>query len=59
MLTSDSVIAHCDPAAPTQSHVDASPSVGLGTILAQTQDGEIRPIACASRTLTDVEMRYS
>ncbi|CAB4030060.1 uncharacterized protein K02A2.6-like [Paramuricea clavata] len=38
MLTSDCVVAHYDPAAPTQLRVDASP-VGLGAILTQTQQG--------------------
>lgn len=58
VLTSDHVMAHYNPAAPTQLRVDASP-VGLGAILTQTQDGEIKPIAYASRTLTSVETRYS
>ena len=58
MLTSDCVMAHYDPAAPTQLRVDASP-VGLGAILTQTQHGVVRPVAYASRTLTPVERRYS
>ena len=58
MLTSDCVMAHYDPAAPTQLRVDASP-VGLGVILTQTQLGVVRPVAYASRTLTAVERRYS
>ena len=58
MLTSDCVMAHYDPAAPTQLRVDASP-VGLGAILTQTQLGVVRPVAYASRTLTAVERRYS
>ena len=37
---------------------DASP-VGLGAILLQEQTGEQRIISYASRTLTDVEKRYS
>ncbi len=51
-------MAHYDPAAPTQLRVDASP-VGLGAILTQTQQGVVRPVAYASRTLTPVERRYS
>ncbi|KAK3752963.1 hypothetical protein QZH41_005120, partial [Actinostola sp. cb2023] len=51
-------MAHYDPAAETHLRVDASP-VGLGAILLQCQDGVSRPVAYASRTLTDVERRYS
>ena len=58
MLTSDCVMAHYDPAAPTQLRVDASPD-GLGAILTQTQHGVVRPVAYASRTLTPVERHYS
>ena len=58
-LTSDCVMSHYDPTAPTELRVDASP-VGLGAILTQTgPDGASRPIAYASRTLSDVERRYS
>ena len=57
-LTSECVMAHYNPSAPTQLRVDASP-VGLGVILTQTQDGKVRPVAYASRTLSDVERRYS
>ncbi|PAA53935.1 hypothetical protein BOX15_Mlig023251g6 [Macrostomum lignano] len=43
----------------TQLIVDAGPA-GLGAILTQTQaDGTNRPVAYASRTLSDVEQRYS
>ncbi|CAC5405119.1 unnamed protein product [Mytilus coruscus] len=45
--------------AETHVIVDASP-VGLGAILSQKQsDGNFRPVTFASRTLTDVEQRYS
>ena len=57
-LTSNSVMAHFDPSAPTQLRVDASP-VGQGAILTQTHGDETRPVAYASRTLTPVERRYS
>ena len=51
-------MAHYDPSAPTQLRVDACP-VGLGAVLSQTQHGVTRPIAYASRTLSNVERRYS
>ncbi|KAK3092457.1 hypothetical protein FSP39_003031 [Pinctada imbricata] len=53
-LTSDKVMSYYDPKKHTEVVVDASP-VGLGAIL--TQEGKI--IAYASRSLTDVEQRYS
>ena len=58
-LTSDCVMSHYDSNAPTELTVDASP-VGLGAILTQIgPDGVSRPVAYASRTLSDVERRYS
>ncbi|CAB4021261.1 Hypothetical predicted protein, partial [Paramuricea clavata] len=54
-------IAAClfNPAKETTLTVDASP-VGLGAILSQIQeDGTIRNISYASRTLTHTERRYS
>ena len=53
-LMSDKVMAYFDPKKETTMVVDASP-VGLGALL--TQEGKI--IAYASRSLTDVESRYS
>ena len=58
ILTSDCVVAHYDQSADTELKVDASP-VGLGAILLQRTKGAVRPVAYASRTLTDVERRYS
>ena len=44
---------------PTYVITDASP-VGLGAILLQDQvNGEHKPIACISRSLTSTEQRYS
>ena len=53
-LTSDAVMAYFDPELDTEIEVDASP-VGLAGIL--TQGGKV--IAYGSRSLTDVETRYS
>ena len=58
LLTSDCVVAHYNQAAETELKVDASP-VGLGAILLQRSGDSVRPVAYASRTLTDVERRYS
>ena len=58
LLTSDCVVAHYNQAAETELKVDASP-VGLGPILLQRSGDNVRPVAYASRTLTDVERRYS
>lgn len=52
-------MAYFNPASYTQVIVDASP-VGLGAILVQKQeDGYFKPVIYASRSLTDVERRYS
>ena len=58
-LMSATVMVYYKPGAETKIVVDASP-VGLGAILLQKQsDGSEKPVAYASRTLTDVERRYS
>lgn len=51
-------LAYFDPKAPTRIVADASP-VGLGAVLIQTQNGVDKPIYYASRSLSDVERRYS
>ena len=58
MLTSDCVMCHFDPSVETQLKVDASP-FGLGAVMLQGSGDDIHPVAYASRTLTDVERRYS
>ncbi|VDI42407.1 Hypothetical predicted protein [Mytilus galloprovincialis] len=61
LLASAKMLAHYNSNAATETHVivDASP-VGLGAILRQKQsDGNFRPVTFASRTLNDVEQRYS
>ena len=58
-LVSAESMAYFNPALQTQVIVDASP-VGLGAILVQKQDnGCFKPVIYASRSLTDVERRYS
>ena len=58
-LTCSTSMAYFNPVAYTQVIVDASP-VGLGAILVQKQgDGCFKPVIYASRSLTDVECRYS
>ena len=58
-LTCSTSMAYFNPVAYTQVIVDASP-VGLGAILVQKQgDGCFKPVIYASRSLTDVERRYS
>ena len=60
ILTSHPVVAYFDPNKHTTVVVDASPS-GLGAILTQRTDPDIAPqvVAYASRSLSDVERRYS
>ena len=58
-LSSAEVMCYWRPKAETRLTTDASP-VGLGAVLEQKQpDGVFRPLAYASRSLTDVERRYS
>ena len=53
------VLALYDPSKPTTVSVDAS-SFGLGAVLVQEQDnGERRPVAYASRSMTPTEQRYA
>ena len=60
-LAEDAIAAYFDIKKETELIVDASP-IGLGAILAQYnkgQPGTSRVVAYASRSLTDVEQRYS
>ena len=58
-LTSADVMSYYNPNAETNVVVDASP-FGVGSILMQKQsNGDFRPVAYASRTLSPVERRYS
>ena len=57
-LAKTETLGYFDSAAKTLVITDSSP-VGLGAILVQEQNGEERVICYASRSLTDVEKRYS
>ena len=57
-LTKAETLAYFDKDAPTQVIADAGP-VGLGAVLVQDQGGEKRVVCYASRSLTEVERRYS
>lgn len=58
-ICSPQVLIHYDPDLPVTLATDASP-VGLGAVLShKMSDGTERPIAFASRTLTNTEKKYS
>ena len=57
-LAEASMMAFYDKDVPTEVVTDASP-VGLGAILVQEKQGVKRAVAYASRSLSDVERRYS
>lgn len=57
-LTTAETLGYFDTKAKTCVITDASP-VGLGAVLTQEQNGVNRVICYASRSLTDVEKRYS
>ena len=58
ILASAPVLAYFDRDARTRVVTDASP-VGLGAILIQEKEGVTRPVCYASRSLSNVERRYS
>ena len=57
-LTQESVLGYYEVGLPTKLMVDAGPS-GLGLILFQSKKKGWQPVVCASRSLTEVEKRYS
>ncbi|PFX23911.1 Retrovirus-related Pol polyprotein from transposon 17.6 [Stylophora pistillata] len=57
-VASAPVLAYFDKDTPTRVIADASP-VGLGAVLVQEKNGESRAICYASRSLSQVERRYS
>lgn len=59
MLLQDKVLMHYDPDLPLILATDSS-SYGVGAVLShRTTEGEERPIAYASRSLSDTEKKYS
>lgn len=58
LIVSDNVLCHFDPELPVTLTCDASNS-GIGAILShKTKNGESKPIAFASRTLSTAETNY-
>ena len=58
-LCSANLLVHFDPHKPIVVSCDASP-YGLGAVLAHVmEDGSEKPVAYASRTLSDAERKYS
>jgi len=58
LISSAETLAYFRRDCQTRIIADASP-VGLGAVLTQLQDGQWRVVSYASRSLTDVERRYS
>jgi hypothetical protein len=57
-LTKPTVLALYNPKAPTKVSADAS-SYGLGAVLMQQSESSWKPIAYASRSMTETELRYA
>ncbi len=57
-LSSEAVLGYYEVGLPTRLMVDAGPN-GLGLILFHRKRDGWQPVACSSRSLTDVEQRYS
>ena len=57
-VASPQVLVLYDPACPIHLTTDAS-TVGLGAMLSIEKEGKIRPVAFASKIMTDTERKYS
>ena len=57
-LSKPTTLALYDPKAPTKVSADAS-SYGLGAVFTQEMESKWRPVAYASRSMTDTEKRYA
>ena len=57
-ITKPAVLALYDPAADTKISADAS-SYGLGAVLLQKDKNGWKPVAFASRSMSDTEKRYA
>ena len=58
MITSSPVLAYYEPKLPTRVTTDAS-KAGLGAVLEQNYEGEWKPVAFASRAMTQCEQHYA
>ena len=58
LLTAEPVLKFYDPARKTKVSSDASKK-GLGAVLLQNHEGTWKPVAYASRVLTQAEQRYA
>ena len=57
LLASDKILVHYDPKKPLRIACDASP-VGVGVVLSHVINGQDKPVAYASRSLTPAERQY-